>query len=137
MVKINLVEDVLVPGAVPLIDWIVSEKIPVGEVGKYADYTGLGMCLAGYGLSAFGIGGNYSKNIGIASLDWAVNAVRNLVKGAGVTRRVSQPASQRLVMRPASRVGMNPVRTQVGAIPTITQPVVRWPEEEIVRIITP
>ena len=103
MIRINLVEDVLVPGIVPLVDYLVSDKFPAAEPGKYADYVGLGMCLAGYGLSAFGIGGNYSKNIGIASLDWAVSSIKNMVSTTKRTR-VFEPAS-RLAMRPATRVG--------------------------------
>ena len=120
MIKINPIEDLLFPGVVPILDYVFSEKVPATEPGKYADYAGLGTCLAGYGLAAFGFGGNYSKNIGIASLDWAVNAVRNLVKGAGVTRQVSQ--SQRLVMRPASqRLVMSPASRVAGITSQITR----------------
>lgn len=99
--NIRVVDEVLVPGIVPVVDYLVSEKFPASEPGKYEDYAGLGMCLAGYGLSAFGYGGVKARNIGIASLDWAVNSVRNMVKGAGVSGRVS---SRRLSMSPRTRV---------------------------------
>jgi hypothetical protein len=119
---IKVVEDVLVPGVVPLMDYIFSEKVPSDQPGKYSDYVGLGLCLAGYALAAFGIQEKYTKNIGIASLDWAVNSVRNMVKGG--TRTAAAP---RLVMRPAAR----PIATSTVVSPRLTR------ESEEVSIITP
>jgi len=97
----KIVEDVLVPGIVPVVDYL-TEKFPESEPGKYADMTGIGMCVVGYGLNAFGIGGNMSKNIGIASLNWAVNSVRKLIAGTGITRSVNTASTGRLAMRPVS-----------------------------------
>jgi hypothetical protein len=120
---IKIFDDVVVPGVVPLMDWVFSEKVPAEQPGKYADYVGLGLCLAGYGLAAFGIWDRYTKNIGIASLDWAVNSIRNLVKGAGAT--AARP-TQRLVMRPAARV---------AGSETVVVPSYR-PQEEVVMSVT-
>ena len=55
------------------------------------------MCAAGYGLTAFGMGGNYTKNLGIASMDWAVKGVRQMVAAGGITRSLG--STSRLTMR--------------------------------------
>jgi len=97
---IRWAEDLGIPALVAAADY-GTERLDAGrapEETKYNPIVGLVMCAAGYGLTAFGMGGNYTKNLGIASLDWAVRGVRALVAAGGITR-VMGGSSSRLTMR--------------------------------------
>lgn len=121
---IRWAEDVGIPALVAAADY-GTERLDEGkapEETKYNPIVGLIMCVAGYGMTAFGMGGNYTKNLGIASMDWAVKGVRQLVAGAGITRAVG--SSSRLSMR-----------KKVSAAETGRYPTYR-PEEEVKFSVT-
>lgn len=94
MAKINLVPDVIAPLTVTAVD-LVTETVgtPAGQYNNWAAYI---MAIGGYAGAMFGFGGDFVKNIGIASLPWAAKKIYNQVRATPVT-------SQRLAYRGVSR----------------------------------
>jgi len=104
---IKWAEDLGIPALVAVADY-GTERLDAGKAEgetKYNPIVGIVMCAAGYGLTAFGMGGNYTKNLGIASLDWAVKGVRQLIAARGVSLGVG---SSRLTMRRSVRATAPP-----------------------------
>lgn len=110
---IRWAEDLGIPALVAAVDY-GTERLDAGKAEgetKYNPIVGIVMCAAGYALTAFGMGGNYTKNLGIASMDWAVKGVRQLVAAGGITRALGS-SSRGLAMR--RRIGAQ----ERGAYPT-------------------
>lgn len=81
---IKLIEDVGAPLAVTAIDLIVETTRP--DWNEWASYIVAGL---GYGSQAFRIpamGGEFSKNMGIAALPWAAKNIYNRVRGISGVR---------------------------------------------------
>jgi hypothetical protein len=118
---VRIVEDVLVPlgvtGAHMGLEKFDADKGP--EETKISPIVGIVLLAAGYGLSAMGIGGNYTKNMAIASMDWGAHSIKEMVEARGLS-----PVSRRLAMR--SRVSAS----ETSSVPTYA------PEEEIVYSVT-
>lgn len=81
--SIKIVADVGAPLAVVAVDQITKQYAPT-----YNEYASYGMAVAGYVMGALGYGGDFMKNLGIASLPWAVDKLATRIKGqtGGVTR---------------------------------------------------
>jgi len=82
---IRLAEDLGAPAVVAAVD-IGTEKVKP-EWNEYASYIAVGL---GYILGAMGIGGNFAKNIGIASLPWAAKHIATRAGAFSVGSRVSR-----------------------------------------------
>lgn len=112
---IRLVEDVGAPALVFAADYGTSkidEKAAAGAT-KWNRPIGIGLATAGYLLGGWlGFGGNFVKNLGIASFDWAANSISSYITetSAPVTARVSRPVS-----RVSGRVSGYPQQPANGA----------------------
>jgi len=120
---IRIAEDVGIPALVAVADY-GTERLDrdkaEGET-KINPIMGMVFAAAGYALTAFGIGGDYTKNLGIASMDWGVRGLRSVLAARGV---ISAPASSRLAMR-----------RRVSAKEATSYPTYK-PEEEVVFSVT-
>lgn len=96
MGKINMIPDVGSPLTVVAVDLLVESFLPAQA--EYADYI---MTVGGYIAAWMGWGGDFVKNIGVASLPLTARKIYDRVKGGAVStrslKRVSRypaPASQ-------------------------------------------
>lgn len=124
---IKLVSDVGAPAAVFAADWATSAYDEKAEAGatKLNRPVGIALALAGYAGALFGWGGDFVKNIGIASFDWAANSVVGYIRersATPVTRRAetripvhSRPSAQRPSTIGASARVMTPGGEEVIA----------------------
>ena len=99
---IRVVEDVGAPALVWGADWATS----TATTAQYNRPVGIGLVAAGYLLGGWlGYGGNFMKNIGIASFPWAANAIKSYIQEGTVQSRVghgvSVRAKQRVTRAPA------------------------------------
>lgn len=95
---IKVMEDVGAPIAVTAVDLITETTAP--DWNEWASY----ICAAGGYLGAwFNFGGDFTKNVGIASMPWAAKKIYNRVKGV----------SRRAAFRPTSRVSRYPAAANV------------------------
>jgi hypothetical protein len=96
---IKIVEDVGAPLAVTAVDILTLEMAP--DWNEYAAYilTGVGYITAFMNLRA---GGEFLKNVGIASLPLTARHIYDRVKGVPTTRRATVGAS-RMALQPISR----------------------------------
>ena len=81
---IRVKEDVVAPLVVTAVDLVSEEVIP--EYNQYLSYAMTGLGYLGAWLN---FGGSMVKQIGVASLPLTARNIRDLVKGGGVSRRVS------------------------------------------------
>jgi len=96
---IKVMEDVGAPLAVTAVDLITETTAP--DWNEWTSY----ICAAGGYLGAwFGFGGDFMKNVGIASMPWAAKKIYNRVKG-GTTKRAAY--------RPVSRISRYPAPANV------------------------
>jgi len=104
---IKLVSDVGAPAAVFVTDWATSAYDEKAEAGamKLNRPVGIALALAGYAGALFGWGGDFVKNIGIASFDWAGNSIVGYIK-----ERSQQPFTRRTETR-------IPVHTKIARYP--------------------
>lgn len=95
---IKIVEDVAVPLGVVGADFGTEyfDRDKTAEETKVNPIVGTVLFAAGYILSALGIGGNYTKNMGIASMNWGIHSIKDLVEARGI---MSSRTSSRLAMR--------------------------------------
>lgn len=69
--------------------------------------VGIGLAVAGYVLNYMRIGGQFTKNLGIAAAPWAMLSIYDYIKGGvGLTAPVS---GGRLVMRPTGRLASSTI----------------------------
>jgi len=81
---------------------------------------GIGLAALGFGLNYMRVGGQFTKNMGIAAMPWAMTSIYDYIRGA-------IPVSGRLVTHPAAgRLGTS----------TVVSPAYSR-ESETVSIITP
>jgi hypothetical protein len=107
---IRFVEDVVPIGIVAAADILTTEKQPA-----WNRPIGLALSAAGYVLGGLmGIGGNFLKNLGIASGAWGIESAYEYIKELS-SPVAHQAVQQRLHMQPASRLGA---------------PITRWPAPE-------
>lgn len=104
---IKIVPDVVAPVAVFAADWATSAYDERTTGMKLNRPVGIGLCALGYVLGGWlGWGGDFTKNLGIASFDWAANSVVGYIKERGVSRRAPQesriPVHHRLSETPSS-----------------------------------
>jgi len=85
--------------------------------------VGIGLAVAGYVLNYMRIGGQFTKNLGIAAAPWAMLSIYDYIKG-GIGAPVS--SGSRLVMRPTARLGSSTVVSPAYAR-----------QDETVSLITP
>ena len=105
---IKIVPDVVAPVAVFAADWATSAYDERTTGMKLNRPVGIGLCALGYVLGGWlGWGGDFTKNLGIASFDWAANSIVGYIKERGVTRRAPQesriPVHHRLSETPSPR----------------------------------
>ena len=95
---IKIVEDVAVPLGVVGADFGTEylDRDKTAEETKINPIVGTALFAAGYVLSALGIGGNYTKNMGMASMNWGIHSIKSLVEARGI---ISSRTSSRLAMR--------------------------------------
>lgn len=108
---IKLIPDVGVPAAVFAADWATSTYdtragAPVGAM-KLNRPVGIGLCALGYAGAWLGWGGDLTKNLGIASFDWAANSLVSYFKERTVSSRMASPRMERIAVhgRMASPMG--------------------------------
>ncbi len=92
---IKLIPDVGVPAVVFAADWATSTydartTAPAGSM-KFNRPVGIGLCALGYAGAWLGWGGELTKNLGVASFDWAANSVVSYIK-----ERTATPAAARM-----------------------------------------
>ena len=94
--SIKLMPDVGAPALVFVADWASSAYDETATGFKLNRPVGIVLALAGYAGGMFNFGGDFVKNIGIASFDWAANSIvgyikeRTAVTGARAGARVSR-----------------------------------------------
>ena len=82
--SIKIVPDLGAPIAVVAVD-LITESVAEGKWNEWAAYI---FAVGGYLGGCMNWGGDFTKNIGIASLPWAAKKVYDRVRG-GTTRPVS------------------------------------------------
>lgn len=86
--RINLVNDVGAPLAVTAVELITETTVP-----QYNEWAAYLLAIGGYAGSMMGYGGDFVKNVGIASMPWAAKKVYDRVKsmtgGTGGTSRLA------------------------------------------------
>ena len=102
---IKFTDDVVPPMLIAATD-ILTEKYAPPAANRW---IGVGLAALGYIAGGWmGVGGNFMKNIGIASAPWAYESLYLAITEGMTTRApASAPASNRLVMHPAGRA--NPI----------------------------
>lgn len=104
---IKLIPDVGAPALVFVADWATSAYDEKATGFKLNRPIGIALALAGYAGGMFGFGGDFVKNIGIASFDWAANSIVSYIKPAPVTS--AAPNRVRIPVRSFS--GASPLET--------------------------
>ncbi len=94
--RIDLVNDLGAPVAVTLVDLTVESTKP--EWNEAAAYVLAG---AGYVGAVMGYGGDFVKNVGIASFPWAAKKIYERVRGTGVSAPLSLRKVSRVTRYPA------------------------------------
>ena len=99
--KIDLVNDIGAPIAVTAVDLITETTIP-----QYNEWAAYIMAAGGYIGAWQNMGGEFVKNIGIASFPWAAKKLYERVRAMGGTerlalRRVTRPVSRNISRYPA------------------------------------
>jgi len=97
---IRVIDDLAAPALVWGIDYGTSkaDEGSAADAFKWNKPAGIGVCALGYILGGWlGYGGNFLKNMGIASFPWALNSISSYVSGisgapvrsrAGVASRI-------------------------------------------------
>ena len=78
--SIKLVPDVGAPVFVFAADWASSTYDEKATGFKLNRPIGIALAFAGYAGGMFNFGGDFVKNIGIASFDWAANSIVGYIK---------------------------------------------------------
>jgi len=94
---IKMVEDLGAPGLVTAVDLLTLEAAP-----DWNEWAAYGMTAAGYLGGWLRFGGDFVKNIGIASLPLTARHIRDRVKGGTLTRRAPAAASRYNLRAPVS-----------------------------------
>ncbi len=90
--RINLVNDVGAPLAVTAVELITETTVP-----QYNEWAAYLLAIGGYAGSMMGYGGDFVKNVGIASMPWAAKKVYDRVKSmTGETGGTSRLALRRV-----------------------------------------
>jgi hypothetical protein len=102
---IKWVEDLGAPALVAAADIATDEMKPT-----WNRPVGIGLAVAGYLLGGFlGMGGNFTKNIGIAACPWAIESIYQYVKeSSGVSRRTAATRTSAASRVSGSRIGRWP-----------------------------
>ena len=103
---IKLVEDVVVPGAVVAADLVSEAMMP-----KYNEWLAYILFGGGYIASAMGLGGDVTKNAGIASADWAIKALK-----ARLTTKSGSSAMAYRASRPAAMSSIATTKPEFGNV---------------------
>jgi hypothetical protein len=77
-------DDVGAPVAVTAVDLLSQNMFP-----KYNEWIKYGMAVVGYGAAYMNRGGDFAKNVGIASFPLAAEALYARVKGMGGTTKLA------------------------------------------------
>lgn len=108
---IRLVEDLGAPALVFGADWGTdyADSKSAATAFKLNRPVGIGLAAVGYIVGGWlGYGGTFVKNLGIASFDWAANAIKGYIQEAGgVTSRAT---TQRAMVHSGARVGSYPAQ---------------------------
>ena len=89
---IRLMEDLGAPIAVTVVDLATEGMIPAaGEEGvNWNEMISYVMAVGGYAAAWMHFGGDFMKNVGIASMPWAAKSIyRRVVKKEGVSSRLA------------------------------------------------
>lgn len=91
--RIDLVNDVGAPLAVTAVELITETTVP-----QYNEWAAYLLAIGGYAGSMMGYGGDFVKNVGIASMPWAAKKVYDRVKSmtGGTTGGTSRLALRRV-----------------------------------------
>jgi|GEM_PF-2095964 len=90
---VKLMPDLGAPALVFVADWATSTYDEKTTGFKLNRPVGILLAIGGYAGAMFGWGGDFVKNIGIASFDWAANSIVSYIKekAGGTSARVSSP----------------------------------------------
>lgn len=94
--EIKLVPDVVAPVTVVAVD-LITETVAEGKWNEWAAYI---LAAGGYASAFMGWGGDFMKNVGIASFPWAAKKIYDRVRG-GATSGSSRLAFRRVSRYPA------------------------------------
>lgn len=97
--KIDLVNDIGAPVAVTAVDLITETTIP-----QYNEWAAYILAVGGYVGAWQNMGGEFVKNIGIASFPWAAKKIYERVRAMGGTTQLALHK----VARPGSKVSRYP-----------------------------
>ena len=104
---IRLMEDLGAPLAVTVVDLATEAMIPAaGEEGvNWNEMLSYVLAVGGYAAAWMRFGGDFMKNVGIASMPWAAKSVyrRFMKKESGVPVEPVEPVTRRLAYRSVSR----------------------------------
>ena len=87
--SIKIVNDIGAPVAVVAVDMLTEKMAP-----QYNEYAAYGLTALGYGMAWFNKGGDFVKNVGIASFPLTVRNLVNRFSKTTVTRPMSLPVSR-------------------------------------------
>jgi len=106
---IRLTDDLGAPAVVFAADWVTQAADGKSSVTsfKWNRPIGIALAAAGYILGGWlGYGKTFTKNMGIASFDWAANSIKSYISEQGVASGVGH----RVTVRPRSRVSSYPAQ---------------------------
>jgi len=122
---IKVIPDVVAPAVVFAADAATSAYDEKAEPGatKLNRPVGIALAALGYVGALLDFGGDFVKNIGIASFDWAANSIAGYIKERGIEARA--PVTRTSAKIPArSRLGVSAVTpvqpTEAGIIVSST-----------------
>lgn len=97
--SIKLMPDVGAPALVFVADWATSTYDERATGFKLNRPIGIVLALAGYAGGMFNFGGDFVKNIGIASFDWAANSIVGYIKERAAPVTSAVPRGVRIPVR--------------------------------------
>ena len=102
--------DLGAPAAVAVLDIVTAEKAP--EANKPVM---VGAAVVGYGCAWARFGGDFMKNIGIAAMPAALEAIYYWVKAKVAPAAAAQLGARRLTMRPTRQITTTTVVSPAGS----------------------
>ena len=102
--------DLGAPAAVAVLDIVTTEKAP--EANKPVM---IGAAVVGYGCAWARVGGDFVKNIGIAAMPAALEAIYYWVKAKVAPAAAAQLGARRLTMRPTRQITTSTVVSPAGS----------------------
>jgi hypothetical protein len=120
---IKLMPDLGAPALVFVADWATSTYDEKATGFKLNRPIGILLAVGGYAGGMFGWGGDFVKNIGIASFDWAANSIVGYIKEKTAPTSARVTSTRVPVQRLAPSYAGRPVGESRVVYPTPTEEV--------------